>query len=248
MYDDLVLGIDAGTGGLRAGLFTMQGHPLGFAERSYDTDYPNVGWAEQHPASWWEALVGAVQECLRLSGVDRNRVIGLAIDAPCNILLIDQDGTPLTESLLWMDLRGAEQAQRLTNTHDPVLRYCGGDVPAEWPLPKLLWLKEHAPATWERAAYVVEQMSWLTYRLTGNWVISLNSVAAKWHYRASASDDVPMGWPVALLRAVGLQDAVNKVPQTIVPMGGKAGELTSRAAEALGLQPGIATSQVKQTL
>jgi sugar (pentulose or hexulose) kinase len=57
---DLVLGIDAGTGSLRAGLFNLQGQPLGFAERSYVTHYPNPGWAEQHPASWWDALVGVV--------------------------------------------------------------------------------------------------------------------------------------------------------------------------------------------
>jgi FGGY-family pentulose kinase len=242
VHDDLVLGIDAGTGSLRAGLFNLQGQPLGFAERSYETFYPNAGWAEQHPAHWWDALVGAVQECLALNGVDRHRVIGLAIDAPCNILLIDQDGTPLTESLIWMDLRGAEQARRLTGTHDPVLRYCGGDVPAEWPLPKLLWLKEHEPALWERAAYAVEQMSWLTYRLTGTWATPLNSAAAKWHYRATAQDTLPGGWPVSLLKTVGLEDAVAKLPQTVVPMGKKAGELTSQAATELGLQPGIAIS------
>lgn len=240
--DDLVLGIDAGTGSLRAGLFNLRGQPLGFAECSYVTNYPNPGWAEQHPAHWWDALVGAVQECLTSSGADRNHVIGLAIDAPCNILLIDQDGNPLTEGLIWMDLRGTAQARRLTDTHDPVLRYCGGDVPAEWPLPKLLWLKEHEHALWTQATSVVEQMSWLTYRLTGTWATPLNSAAAKWHYRASATDNGPMGWPISLLKAVDLEDAVDKLPATVIPMGGKAGELTTLAANALGLRPGIAVS------
>jgi ribulose kinase len=51
-----------------------------------------------------------------------------------------------------------------------------------------------------------------------------------------------MGWPVSLLKAVGLEDAVDKLPATVIPMGGKAGELTTRAANALGLRPGIAVS------
>jgi FGGY-family pentulose kinase len=241
-HDDLVLGIDAGTGSLRAGLFDLQGHSLGFAERTYETIYPSAGWAEQHPEHWWEALVGAVQECLTLNGIDGHRIIGLAIDAPCNILLIDQDGTPLTESLIWMDLRGAEQARRLTETNDPVLRYCGGDVPAEWPLPKLLWLKEQQPDLWQRATYVVEQMSWLTHRLTGTWTTPLNSAAAKWHYRATGSETSPKGWPISLLKSVQLEDAVDKLPQTVIPMGAKAGELTVQAASELGLRPGIAIS------
>jgi ribulose kinase len=85
-------------------------------------------------------------------------------------------------------------------------------------------------------------MSWLTYRLTGTWATPLNSAAAKWHYRASAAGDVPQGWPVTLLRGVGLEDAVAKLPATVVPMGGKAGELSVQAAQELGLRAGIAVS------
>ena len=140
--------------------------------------------AEQRPDDWWSALVGAVGGCLATAGQDAKRVIGLSVDAPCNILLVDGDGRPLTNSLIWMDLRGAEAARRLTETHDPVLHYCGEDVPAEWPLPKALWLKENDPALWDRAGYLVEQIAWLTWRLTGEWVIPLNTAAAKWHYRA----------------------------------------------------------------
>ncbi|MEO7021266.1 MAG: FGGY family carbohydrate kinase, partial [Ktedonobacteraceae bacterium] len=129
MSRDLVLGIDAGTTGIRAALFDLQGQLLGFADQGYTTFYPQPGWAEQHPEDWWNALVLAVQGCLQASGVQGNQVIGLAIDAPCDILLTRRDGTPVTESLMWMDLRATQQAKTLTETRDPVLRYCGGDVP-----------------------------------------------------------------------------------------------------------------------
>ena len=257
---DLVLGIDAGTGGLRAGLFDLHGQPLSFHDHEYMTRYPRPGWAEQRPQDWWDALVAAVRGCLAGGGADPARVIGLAVDAPCDILLADRDGAPLTESLMWMDLRGAAQARRLTETRDPVLRYCGGDVPAEWPIPKALWLKEHDPALWDRAAYLLEQMGWLTWRLTGEWAVPLNSAAAKWHFRAGAgtaatttSTDpaasaagtaaaTPAGWPLGLLHAVGLDDLAAKVPGAVLPMGAQAGELTRTAAEQLGLRPGIAVS------
>jgi ribulose kinase len=239
---DLVLGIDAGTAGIRAGLFDLRGHPLGFYDQSYATFYPQPGWAEQHPEEWWSALVAAVRGCLATSGIASSRVIGLAIDAPCDILLIDSEGTPLIPALMWMDLRADGQARRLTETHDPVLRYCGGDVPAEWPVPKALWLKQHEPALWERATYVVEQMGWLTWRLTGKWAVPLNSAAAKWHYRATADRETSAGWPVQLLHSVGMEDLPTKIPGPVLPMGSKAGELTALAAGELGLHAGVAVS------
>jgi ribulokinase len=231
---DAVLGIDAGTGGLRAGLFDLSGAVLGIADRDYTTTYPQPGWAEQTPEDWWNALVGAVRAVVQQSGVDAQRVIGLAVDAPCDILLADRAGTPLTNALMWMDLRGAEQARRLTETGAAVLRYCGGVVPAEWPLPKTLWLKEREPALWSRAQRLVEQMTWLTWRLTGEWVSPLNSAAAKWHYRGA--------WPAELMREVGLDDALEKLPGTVIPMGGRGGDLTAQAAQTLGLRAGIAVA------
>lgn len=242
MAKDLVIGIDAGTAGIRAGLFDLSGQPLGFCDQPYQTFYPRPGWAEQRPADWWEALVSAVRGCLNTSEVDGSRVIGLAVDAPCNILLTDQAGTPLTSSLIWMDLRASAQARELSETHDAVLRYCGGDVPAEWPVPKALWLKRNEPALWARATYLVEQMGWLTWRLTGEWAVPLNSAAAKWHYRATAAGETPSGWPLDLLRSVGLEDLAARVPGNVLPMGAKAGELSTAAASVLGLRPGIAVS------
>jgi ribulose kinase len=231
---ELVLGIDAGTGGLRAGLFDLVGSVVGLADHGYTTAYPQPGWAEQTPADWWSALVGAVRAVVASSGIDPLRIIGLAVDAPCDIMLADDTGTPLTDALMWMDLRGADQARRLTESGAAVLRYCGGVVPAEWPLPKALWLKEHEPALWSRAPRLVEQMTWLTWKLTGEWVAPLNSAAAKWHYRG--------GWPRELMAAVGLDDAIGKLPSRVVPMGARGGDLSTAAARELGLRSGIAVA------
>lgn len=232
--DAVVLGIDAGTGGLRAGLFDLSGTVLGFADRNYATTYPQPGWAEQTPQDWWDALVGAVRAVVAASGIDAQRIIGLAVDSPCDILLADREGTPLTNALMWMDLRGADQARRLTQTHAAVLRYCGGIVPAEWPLPKTLWLKEHQAALWSRAERLVEQMTWLTWKLTGEWVAPLNSASAKWHYRGD--------WPRELMAAVGLDDAIAKLPREAVAMGNRGGDLSVEAAHTLGLRAGIAVA------
>jgi sugar (pentulose or hexulose) kinase len=47
----LLLGLDFGTGGVRAGLYDLHSHKLvQVAEAPYATQYPQLGWAEQAPA------------------------------------------------------------------------------------------------------------------------------------------------------------------------------------------------------
>ncbi len=234
--DELVLGIDAGTGGLRACLFDLRGVPAGAAERPYETRYPRPGRAVQRPEDWWRALVLATNDVLAANGIDGDRVVGIAIDAPCDVLLVDDGGEPLADAIMWMDLRAVDQARRLTETEASVLKYCGGDVPAEWPLPKALWLKESEPELWRRSVRLVEQMTWLTWKLAGRWVAPLNSAVAKWHYRPGT------GWPADLMARVGLEDAAAKLPSDVAPMGGRAGELTDAAAAELGLRAGTAVA------
>jgi FGGY-family pentulose kinase len=223
------LGIDAGTAGMRAGLFDLRGQPLGFAEQVYPIAAPLPGCAEQQPEDWWQALVTSVQQCLARTPIDPAHVIGLAIDAPATILLVNQGGEPLTPGLLPMDLRGVEQAGRLTATADPVLRYCGGSVPAEWPLPKALWLKEREPDLWRRAILLVDAAGWLIWRLTGVWTLGLCSAVCRWHYQPHR------GWPVSMLNAGGLGDLIARLPRAVLPMGDAAGMLTPEAAQMLGL-------------
>jgi FGGY-family pentulose kinase len=241
--DALVLGLDAGTGSLRAAVFDLAGQQIATSTAAYETLYPQPGWAEQRPDDWWTALVVAVQACVQQIEEARERIIGLAIDAPCNLVLVAEDGQPLINSVMWMDLRAVTEAHQITDTQDPVLRYCGGDVPAEWPLPKALWLRRHIPVLWKQASYVVEEMTWLTWRLTGNWIMPLNSATVKWHYRTTTAETGnPAGWPLRLMEDVGLGDLTEKLPSVVLPLGTRAGALADEAAHTLGLRPGISVA------
>jgi sugar (pentulose or hexulose) kinase len=65
-----VLGVDGGTGGIRAGLFDIAtGTPVGFADTPYVTEYPHPGWAEQAPADWWSGFGASVKKVLADTGV-----------------------------------------------------------------------------------------------------------------------------------------------------------------------------------
>ena len=45
-----VIGVDGGTGGIRAGVFDLRGVALAFADVPYATHFPRPGRAEQTPS------------------------------------------------------------------------------------------------------------------------------------------------------------------------------------------------------
>lgn len=236
----LVIGIDGGTEGVRAGVFDADGRPLAFTRAAYPTRHPRQGWAEQEPEDWWRATVEAVRGAVRDSGADPADIRGLSVACTsCSVVVTDANGKPLRPALIWMDVRAAAQAQRIAATGDPALKYSGYETAsAEWLLSKVLWLAEHEPATYEQAVHVLEYTDWLGFRLTGEWASSINTAAIRGYYDRNAG-----GWPASLFAAVGLPDLVDKVPQRIVDLGDLLGGLTAEAAEQLGLPVGLPVAE-----
>src|SRR5271166_4935590 len=229
-----VLGLDVGTQSLRAALFDLQGRSVAFGVAPIDTTFPSPTWAEQDPAQWWSAARAAVQKAVAQAGAAPEQVAAIGLDCTaCTVLACDLAGNPLRPALLWMDQRSFREAETISATGDPVLRYVSGRVSPEWMLPKALWLKRNKPELYRSAARVVEGTDWMMHRLTGDWTLSLNHVAVKWNYARPDG-----GWPLGLMRAVGLDDLPSKWPEPIIPLGRGGATLCRAAAEDLGLFAG----------
>src|SRR5690349_12352444 len=135
-----LIGIDAGTESVRAGVFDLNGALLASAAVSYVTTHPHPGCAEQQPAEWWAALGPAVRRAVRDAGVGPTEVVGLAADTTCcSVVALDKAGQALRPALIWMDVRAGVEAEQIVLTEDPALRVNGGGggpVSAEWMIPK----------------------------------------------------------------------------------------------------------------
>ncbi len=235
----LLMGLDVGTQSLRAALVDRHGRTVAYGVAPIETAYPRPTWAEQDPESWWTAARSAVRSALETAGVGPDEVAAIGLDCTaCTVVACDDGGGPLCPALLWMDQRSFREAEDISATGDPVLRYVSGRVSPEWMLPKALWLKRNKPELYGSAARVVEGTDWMMHRLTGDWTLSLNHVAVKWNYARPDG-----GWPLGLLRAVGLEDLPEKWPARIVPLGRGDGKLCRSAAEDLGLSTDIPVAQ-----
>lgn len=235
MSDQYLMGIDFGTSGVRVGLFDPSGTPLVFKSEEFSTNHPRSGWAEQDPEVWWSSFVAAAKAAVSEAGIAPEQVVGLAADATsATVVIVDESGEPLRPAIMWMDVRAADQADRIAATGDDALAYCGhGDVSAEWGLPKALWLKERDAETWARARYVVDCNDWITHRLTGEWASSVNILSAKYFHDRDAG-----GHARSLLEKIDFVDFLDKVPERVLDLGEVVGELRNDVAGEIGLAPG----------
>lgn len=234
-----VIGVDCGTQSLRSGIFDLEGHPIVFATKDYPTYFPRPSWAEQDANDWWEATVATVRECLRKSGIPKEEIIGIAVDGTSSTVVpVDQEGNPLRRAILWMDSRAHRQVKKIADTQHPVLKYVGGQDAVEWMVPKCLWLKENEPEIYKKAYMIIECTDWLTWKLTNKWTASICNTTCKWNYVR------PMGgWVKDFFEVIGLEEILAKWPEEVLFMGDKAGELSPKAAEELGLLPHIAVGE-----
>ncbi len=242
MAGPYVIGVDGGTGGMRAGVFDLEGTPIAFATTEYETRFPEPGWAEQDPEDWWRALGAAVRAAMDEAGLEKDAISAIAVDTTCcSVLALDADGRPLRPAMIWMDVRSAVQTEKVVATGDAALAVNSagaGPVSAEWMVPKALWIKENQPKIFAKAATICEFQDYINHRLTGRMVASINNVSVRWHYRSRAG-----GYAADMVRKLGMEAILEKWPQDVLALGDVIGPLTPTAAEHLGLPAGLPVAQ-----
>jgi D-ribulokinase len=204
------IGVDVGTTSARAGLFDGEGRLLATARRPIALWREAGDIAEQSSEDIWQACAGAVRDVLSEAGMSPALVKGIGFDATSSLAVLDRAGNPLSVSpsgdpqrnvIVWMDHRAIAQARRITETGDPVLRHVGGIISPEMETPKLLWLKEMLPATYQAAGHFLDLADYLTYRATGSTTRSLCTVTCKWTYLAHERR-----WSPQYFERIGLAD------------------------------------------
>ncbi|HGV9315443.1 TPA: FGGY-family carbohydrate kinase [Enterobacter hormaechei] len=244
---ETVIGVDVGSGSVRAGIFDLSGRLLSHATQKIATVHRSGSRVEQSSAEIWQAVCRCIREALARSGTTPQSVAGIGFDATCSLVVLDNNGEPLAVSpdgeaenniIVWMDHRATDQAERINATHHPVLDYVGGKISPEMETPKLLWLKENHSEVYDRAWQFFDLADFLTWRATGDVTRSICTVTCKWTWLAHENR-----WDPDYFRTVGLDELAGedfvRIGQHIAAPGTPCGEgLTEQAAREMGLLPG----------
>jgi len=190
------LGIDVGTSGIRAIVIDRDAHVLASSMQGMPApEQPQPQHYEQQPEIWWQTLQAVLKDLSRQ--FDLKKIVSMSLDATSGtVLLVDQQGQPLTTGLMYNDQRTitfVEKIKQFAPKNSPTCSATSG-------LAKLLWLLEQHPET--EPVYLAHQADWLAGQLTQQFNHSDSNNALKTGY-----DPINMQWPEWLSK-LGIQNAL----------------------------------------
>lgn len=231
-----LIGLDIGTTGCKACVFDTDGHLLAQASREYSIDIPHPNWAEQDGEKVWALAQQALREAHALASRPEAIAIGLSVQGEA-IMPVDQVGQALGPAILGMDTRTSEQNAWLEEKFSAhsLFDLTGMPIHTINTLPKLLWIKEHQPDIWRKAARFLLYEDFLINKMTGKAMIS-RCLAS----RTQLFDLKNNRWSEEILTALELDPSrLAVIKPSGYPVGRLVPELT--AALELGSSPVIVT-------
>lgn len=172
--EQYILSLDLGTTAIKVAIVDTDGGIVSSATMEYKLLTPDVLSVELPAQTYWENFKLGVQQVLRKSKVSPEHIVCMGISAQGEtLLLLDEQGNPLHNAVVWMDNRAQEEAEELRAAFPDEEFYARtGQVSMvpTWPAAKLLWFKRHRPDIFKAIYKAVLIEDYFIWRLTGQFV------------------------------------------------------------------------------
>lgn len=224
----MYLGIDLGTGSVKAILIDDDGRAVGEASRAYPVSSPVPGYAETSPADWWVQTVAAVRTCCEGRG-GAVRGIGLSGQAH-GLVVIGAEAKPLRPAILWADQRATAEMEAVLALPETVRLPLANPVVSGMAGLSLLWLRQNEPVTYAAIRRILSPKDWLRLMMTGEVATEPADASMTLLYDVGAGS-----WAGEFLSALSIDPAILA---PVVDSHSVAGRLSAAAAAELGLPAG----------
>jgi xylulokinase len=222
-----ILAIDLGTSGPKVALVSVQGELVGSEFEETQLLLLPEGGAEQSPAEWWQKIDKAVKRLLDKGLASNDEIVAIAITGQWSgTVPVDEDGTALTNAIIWMDARGAPFIKQIVEGRLNVEGYAPGKL-VKWlqltggipahagkdSIAHILYLKHTQPNIYGRTYKFLEPVDYIGLRLTGQMAATFNSIVLYWLTDNRNIDNIP--YDDALIKISTIDSA--KLPPSSLP-------------------------------
>ena len=228
-----LMGLDIGTTGTKANVFSEDGRIIAGAYREYPLAHPQPGWIELDAEQVWRCVREAVAQAA--GGAAKDPVRALAISTLGEAAVpVAADGAVLDRSIIGFDNRAGDLFDRWIARQDraEIMRITGQPPSQMFTIVKLMWIKQSQPRLYGR------MRRYLTFGDFAHLKMGLEpridySMAA----RTMAFDIHRKVYSEKLCAAADVSPGLFSTP---APTGVVVGKLGRKAAGELGLPSGCA--------
>lgn len=199
---DYNIGIDIGTGSVKAVAVDLEGKSFAASQRHYPYAVPEVGYHEQDPVAIWTAFQQCLEELL-ITVAEQPMSVSLS-SAMHSLIPVDRAGSPLHPMITWADSRASDIALKLQHKKEGLQIYeaTGTPLHAMSPLVKLIWLWENEPDLFSRTHKFISIKEYIWYHLFGAFEIDHSIASCTGLFNLKSLD-----WDAAALSLVGVSTA-----------------------------------------
>ena len=233
--NDLLVGVDLGTTGTKAALYSPEGEALAEATAETPLRWRGPGEVDQDPEDFYAAAVRAIRDCVENSGSEPASVAAIGVTGQmAGVLGIDGEWRPATPYDSWLDLRCSADVEALDSALGTRLVELSGCPAMVNHGPKMRWWRREHPEAFDAVAKFVVPSGYVAGRLAGLAADEAFMDHSYLHFTGVA--DARAGdWSEELADAVGVP--LEKLPRIVDPAT-QVGELRTEAARDCGLVEG----------
>lgn len=222
-----LIGIDIGTGSIKAITTNMLGDLLEVSRYDYPLNQPQQDFFEQDADTIWDAFVLSIQNM-----VIKRALQPTAISLSCamhSLILVDENGEALYPMITWADVRSEAIATQLRESAEGerIYRITGTPIHPMSPLCKLIWLKQNRSELFAQAARFISIKEYIWYKLFKCYEVDYSIASA-----TGLFDIMQLTWSSEACGLAGVR--YNQLSTPVDTTHNKAG-LTMEMAELLGV-------------
>ena len=221
-----ILVLDIGTTSMRGILYDQDGNELCQVSRLTPLIFLD-NYIEQDPLVLKDKLTEIVRETAASFTVDAISVTAFR-SAPA---LIDKDGNPLSNFIMWQDTRNKEICERLEPMNPEIHQTVGARVNTVFTAAKITWFKEHLADAYRKACKALVVPDYLINVMTGAFTSETT-----YGSRTGVMNIHTLQYDEKMLSLYDLDP--EKLPE-LRETGSIAGMTTAAFAEAAGVRAGI---------
>jgi len=236
----LLLGYDVGSSSIKAALVDAQSGKILASAASPAAEMPidatQAGWAEQDPDMWWRYVIETTAKIRQSCDFDPSDVKAIGISYQMHgLVAVDKNLKMLRPAIIWCDSRAVETGEKAAKEIGPdkcLENFL--NLPGNFTASKLKWVMDNQPEIYSQIHKVMLPGDYIAMKMTDRICTTVSGLSEGilWDFKNNCVAQ-------AVLDNYGIDPQL--LPD-IAPTFGVQGQLTSFAADQLGLVKDIPIS------